>query len=69
MQNELGESDDGDDELEEYRRRISALKLPEETEKHLLKEVSKIAKQPFGSAEAAVSRNYLDVCLEMPCPP
>jgi len=66
MQNELGESDDGDDELEEYRRRISALKLPEETEKHLLKEVSKIAKQPFGSAEAAVSRNYLDVCLEMP---
>lgn len=66
MQNELGESDDGDDELEEYRQRISALKLPEETEKHLLKEVNKISKQPFGSAEAAVSRNYLDVCLEMP---
>ena len=66
MQNELGESEDGDDELEEYRRRIETLKLPEETEKHLLKEVNKIAKQPFGSAEAAVSRNYLDVCLEMP---
>ena len=25
-----------------------------------------MAKQPFGSAEAAVLRNYLDVCLELP---
>jgi ATP-dependent Lon protease len=66
MQSELGEQEDEDDELESYRSRIVALGLPEETEKHLLKEVSRIAKQPFGSAEAAVSRNYLDVCLEMP---
>ena len=43
-----------------------ALELPEETEQHLLKEVNKLAKQPFGSAEGAVIRNYLDVCLEMP---
>jgi len=67
MQSELGENEDGeDDELEVYRKRIQALNLPEETQKHLLKEVDRIAKQPFGSAEAAVSRNYLDVCLEMP---
>jgi ATP-dependent Lon protease len=67
MQNELGEGDDmGDDDLEEYRQRILELKLPEDAEKHLLKEVDRIAKQPFGSAEAAVSRNYLDACLEMP---
>lgn len=66
MQNELGEGEDGDDELEEYRQRIAGLNLPEDAEKHLLKEVNKISKQPFGSAEAAVSRNYLDVCLEMP---
>ena len=25
-----------------------------------------MAKQPFGSAEAAVLRDYLDVCLELP---
>ena len=67
LQNELGESDDaGGDELETYREKITALKLDEETEKHLLKEVSKLSKQPFGSAEGAVIRNYLDVCLEMP---
>ena len=67
LQNELGETDDGDeDEIESYRQEILALELPEETEQHLLKEVNKLAKQPFGSAEGAVIRNYLDVCLEMP---
>ena len=65
LQNELGEADD-DDEIETYRQRILELKLPEDTEKRLLKEVSRLSKQPFGSAEAAVARNYLDVCLEMP---
>ena len=62
MQNELGE----EDELEDYRRKIEALPLPEESRKHLLREVERIARQPYGSAEAAVARNYLDVCLEMP---
>ena len=67
LQNELGEADEGeDDEIEAYRQEILALQLPEETEQHLLKEVNKLAKQPFGSAEGAVIRNYLDVCLEMP---
>ena len=66
LQNELGEGGSDEDELETYRQRIQELALPEETEKHLLKEVSKLAKQPFGSAEGAVIRNYLDVCLEMP---
>lgn len=65
LQNELGETDD-DDEVETYRQKIVALELDEDTEKHLLKEVNKLAKQPFGSAEGAVIRNYLDVCLEMP---
>ena len=64
LQNELGEEDD--DELETYRQKILDLKLPEDTEKRLLKEVNRLSKQPFSSAEAAVIRNYLDVCLEMP---
>ena len=66
LQNELGEGDEIDDELQNYRDRIEALHLEEETEKYLLKEVTKLSKQPFGSAEGAVIRNYLDVCLEMP---
>jgi len=66
LQNELGEAGDADDEIETYRRKITELALDGDAEKHLLKEVNKLAKQPFGSAEGAVIRNYLDVCLEMP---
>ena len=66
LQNELGEGDDPDDEIQSYRDRIQALQLDEDATKHLMKEVNKLAKQPFGSAESGVIRNYLDVCLEMP---
>ena len=64
IQNELGEGDD--DSEEDYANRIRALELPEDSEKHLLKEVRRLKKQPFGSSEASVIRNYLDVCLEIP---
>ena len=64
IQNELGEGDD--DSEEDYANRIRALSLPEDSEKHLLKEVRRLNKQPFGSSEASVIRNYLDVCLEIP---
>ncbi len=65
IQNELGEGDD-DDDATSYRTRIKALNLPEEMENKLLKEVKRMSKQPVGSSEAALLRNYLDVCLELP---
>lgn len=64
LQHELG--DDGDEEIAEYTKKVQELKLSEEVEKKLCKEIERLAKQPFGSAEASVIRNYLDVCLEMP---
>ena len=64
IQGELGEG--GEDEIAEYRDRIRKAKLPAEVAEKLEKEVRRLEKQPFGSAEAAVSRNYLDVCLELP---
>jgi len=66
LQNELGEGGDGDEELEEYRDRIVALKLPEESEKKLLKDVDRLAKQSYSSSEASVLRTYLDTVLELP---
>ena len=67
LQQELGEGEAGaENEVAEYRQRIEKAKLPKETEEKLLKEVSRLEKQPFGSAEATVIRNYLDVCLELP---
>ncbi len=64
LQRELGE--DEDSELNDYRQRITDLHLAEEAEQKLLKEVDRLAKQPYASAEASVIRNYLDVCLEVP---
>jgi len=67
IQSELGESSGGEQsELDQYRVRIIELELSEDIEIAILKEVDKLEKQSFGSAEASVIRNYLDVCLELP---
>lgn len=65
IQSELGE-DDSPQELNEYRDKIRALHLDAYVEEKLLKEVSRLSRQPFGSAEASVIRGYLDTCLEIP---
>ena len=65
IREELGEEDEAQ-ELEEDLRRIKALHLKEEYEKKLIKDAEKLKKQPFGSAEASVLRNYLDTVLDLP---
>ena len=64
IQEELG--DDSESEEAEYKERILKSKAPEEVKEKLLKENSKAAKMPFGSAESNVIRNHIDVCLELP---
>lgn len=64
IRSELG--DDTASETEEYLEKIKAARLPEDIEKKLTKEVSRMSKNPFGSAESAVLRNWLDTCLEFP---
>lgn len=66
IQAELGEFDDSVEDYHEYRKKIYSLKLSDEITDKLLKEVSRLAKQPMGSSESAVIRNYLDTCLELP---
>lgn len=63
LQEELGE---GDNEIWENKKRIAQANLPEEVEKKLLKENERLSRTPFGSAEAGVLENYLDVCLSLP---
>ncbi|NLA87919.1 MAG: endopeptidase La, partial [Clostridiales bacterium] len=66
IQSELGDSTEGASEYDEYRDKIYALKLEEEIEKKLLREVERLERQQYGSSEAAVIRNYLDICVELP---
>jgi ATP-dependent Lon protease len=67
IQKELGDGDDTGDDASEYKARILALNLSDkDVEEKLLKETRSLAKQPFGSAEGAVIRSYLDTCLSLP---
>ncbi|WP_085833353.1 endopeptidase La [Clostridium merdae] len=63
---ELGEDDNPQEESEELRERILQLEMPEKQREKLLKECDRFGKMPFGSHEANVIRNYLDVCIELP---
>ena len=62
IQEELGEGDD----VAEFAEKIQNLSLPREVEAKLTKENDRLAKTPFGSAEATVLANYLDTCLSIP---
>ena len=66
LQQELGEDGQGDNEITEYRQRIARAKLPQDVADKLNKELGRLEKQPYGSAEATVLRNYLDNVLELP---
>ena len=65
IREELGEGDE-QSELAGYEKKIRALKLDKTSEEKVLKDLDRLAKQPFGSSEAAVLRNYLDTLLELP---
>ena len=65
IRDELGEGEE-QSEFADYEKRIRSLNLSEESEKKVLKDLERLKKQPFGSAEASVLRNYLDTLLEIP---
>jgi len=65
IREELGEEDDTT-EFYEYENKILRLNLPKESEEKVLKDLQRLKKQPYGSAEASVLRNYLDTVLELP---
>ncbi len=65
---ELGSADDeyDDDDLREYAERLEKGNYPENVKKALTKEIKRLSRIPFGSAENTVLRNYIEVCLEIP---
>lgn len=65
IREELGEGDEFS-EFAEYEKNILKLNLDQELENKLLKDLERLKKQPYGSAEASVLRNYLDTVLELP---
>lgn len=60
---ELGDSDE---EVLNYTAAIKKLRMPKESEKKVLKEISRLSKMAPSSPEATVIRNYADYILELP---
>ena len=66
IQKELGEGEDGRDEVGEYEKKIDSTKLSKEARERSLAEVKKLRTMSPMSAEATVVRNYLDWMLGIP---
>src|SRR5690606_8458011 len=66
IQKELGEMDHPGGDLEEYKKKIKAVGMSKEAKEKALSELAKLRVMPPMSAEATVSRNYLDALLNVP---
>src|ERR1700756_3899277 len=66
IQKELGEGEDGRDEMAELEARINKTKFSKEARDKALAELKKLRSMSPMSAEATVVRNYLDWLLSVP---
>ena len=66
IQKELGEIDEGKDELTSLSKAISEAKMPKLAKEKCLSELKKLKSMSPMSAEATVVRNYLDWMTELP---
>jgi ATP-dependent Lon protease len=66
IQQELGRRDDRVNEIEEFRLKIEKARMPKEAKEKALQELKRLEVMPPVSAEATVSRNYLEWLLVVP---
>src|SRR3989454_615089 len=65
IRKELGEEDEGG-EIEELRKRLAGLKLPEAARKEVERELERLERANRDSMEAQVIRTYLETMAELP---
>ena len=66
IQKELGETEDGKDDIQEYDEKIEKTKLSKEAKEKCYAEIKKLRSMSPMSAESSVIRNYLDWVLSLP---
>ena len=66
IQKELGEIDEGKDEITNLSKAIMSAKMPKQVQEKCMSELKKLKSMSPMSAEATVVRNYLDWMTELP---
>jgi ATP-dependent Lon protease len=66
IQKELGRKEDRNNETDDLRRKIEQARMPKDAEEKALQELKRLEAMPPMSAEATVSRNYLEWLLAVP---
>ena len=66
IQKELGRKDEKGNEIDELKKKIEQSKMPKDVEEKASQELKRLESMPPMSAEATVSRNYLDWLIAVP---
>ena len=66
IQEELGGTEDMEDEIAGFKETLESLELDEKTKDKIEKEINRFSKMQPASAEATVSRNYIETVLALP---
>jgi len=66
IQQELGERDERQGEVDEYRTKAVEAKMSDTVLERTMKEIDRLEKMPFGVPEGVVIRTYLDTLLALP---
>ena len=66
IRKELGEDGENASEIEDFKKTIDEAGMPEETLKHVRKELKRLQRMGEGSAEGSMLRTYLEWLSELP---
>ena len=66
IQKELGRKDDKGNEIDDLKKKIEDARMPRDVEEKAIQELRRLEAMPPMSAEATVSRNYLDWLIAVP---